>query len=225
MQARQDVGPGITDVVVSTVGKVHEVNAMGAEVHALVKYVEHVFQMREVMKQQKLWEDDRQAKVTEAIAKAMKEWDDEHYPRLLQATWGWHPFYTAFVANPLCFDFRPPYPLSHSIVEGSDVHEMVLQRNNVTRIYHVPWSVLLIRCFLTFHTNVPPVVSHPTNGQCYGVVKTCTRSRKLGLACVAAGNHVLETGRFFSVRRCQTCANVRAMGDGSGRRYPRFDKS
>ena len=110
MQARQDVGPGITDVVVSTVGKLHEVNAMAAEVHALVKYVEHVFQMREVMKQRKLWEDDRQAKVTEAIAKAMKEWDDEHYPRLLQATWGWHPFYTAFVANPLCFDFRPPLP-------------------------------------------------------------------------------------------------------------------
>lgn len=175
VQARQDVGPQITRVVVSTVAKVRDVDAMAAEVHDLVKYVEHVFQMREVMKLRKVWEDDRQAKVTEAIAKAMKEWDDEHYPRLLQATWGWHPLYTAYVGNPLCFEFRPPYPLCHSIVEASDVHELVLQRTNVTRIYPVPWSVLLLRCFLKFHTKLPPVVSHPINGSSIANVTKWTR--------------------------------------------------
>ena len=108
MQARPDVGPQITEVVVATISKVHDAAAVAAEVDALVKYVEHTFLMREVMKERKQWEDDRQAKVTEAIARAMKAWDDEHYPRLLQATWGWHPFYSAFVANPLCLDFTPP---------------------------------------------------------------------------------------------------------------------
>ena len=137
---------------------------MQSEVAALLKYVDHSFQMREVMKQRKEWEDVRQAKVTDAIARAMKEWDDKHYSQLLQATWGWHPFYHAFVANPLCVDFTPPYPLSHSIVEGSDAQGLVLQHSNVTRVYPVPWSVLLLRCFLKYHTVLPPVVSHPTNG-------------------------------------------------------------
>ena len=164
VQGRPDVGPHITEVVVSTVKKVNDVAGMADEVGALLKFVEHTFQMREVIKQRKLWEDDRQAKVTEAIANAMKEWDDVHYPRLLEATWGWHPFYTGFVANPFCFDFRPPYPLCHSIVEGSDAQELVLQQCNVERIYPVPWSALLLRCFLKFHTLLPPVVSHPTHG-------------------------------------------------------------
>ena len=66
--------------------------------------------MWEVMKQQRQWDYDRQAKVSEAIAKVMKEWDDEHYPHLLQATWGLHPFYSMFVANPLYATFRPPIP-------------------------------------------------------------------------------------------------------------------
>ena len=26
----------------------------------------------------------------------MEDWDAEHYPHLLQATWGWHPFYSSF---------------------------------------------------------------------------------------------------------------------------------
>ena len=164
MQAKTDVTPQITEVVVATVSKAHDVAAVAAEVGALVKYVEHTFLMREAMRQRKQWEDDRQAKVTEAIAKAMKEWDDEHYPRLLMATWGWHPFYYSFVANPLCGDFTPPYPLYHSVVEGSDVHALVLQQTHVTRVYPVPWSVLLLRCFLKFHTPLPPMVSHPSNG-------------------------------------------------------------
>jgi hypothetical protein len=164
VQARTDVGPQITEIVVASVSKVHDVGAMEGEVAALLKYVEHTVHMREVMKQRKEWEDDRQAKVTEAIAKAMKEWDDEHYPRLLQATWGWHPFYTAFVANPLCSHFTPPYPLYHSIVEASDVQLLVLQQANVKMVYPVPWSVILLRCFLKYHSSSPHVVSHPTNG-------------------------------------------------------------
>jgi hypothetical protein len=111
MQARPDVSPLITQTVVNTVGKVHDPTAVAAEIDALLVYVEHILVMREVKKQRKQWEEDRQTKVTEAIAVAMKEWDDLHYPRLLQATWGWHPFYCAFVANPLCVEFRPPYPL------------------------------------------------------------------------------------------------------------------
>ena len=73
MQAKADVGPQITEVVVSSVSKVGDETAMEAEVDALVKYVGHTFQMQEVMKQRKEWEDDRQAKVTDAIARAMKE--------------------------------------------------------------------------------------------------------------------------------------------------------
>ena len=164
MQARTDVTPQITEVVVATVSKAHDVAAVAHEVSALVKYVEHIYLMREVMRQRKQWEDDRQAKVTEAIAKAMKEWDVEHYPRLLMATWGWHPFYVSFVANPLCRDFTPPYPLCHSVVEASDVHHVVLQQSHVTRVYPVPYSVLLLSCFLKFYTPLPPMVSHPSNG-------------------------------------------------------------
>ena len=154
----------MTEAVVWAITKVDDETAMQAEVAALVKYVDHSFQMREVMKLRKEWEDDRHAKVDDSIARAMKEWDDKHYPRLLQASWGWHPFYHAFVANLLCVDFKSPYPLSHSIVEGSDVQGLVLQQSNVTRVYHVPWSVLLLRCFLKHHAVLPPMVSHPTHG-------------------------------------------------------------
>ena len=163
MQARPDVGPQLIEVVIATVSKVHDGAAVAAEVGAFVKYVKHTFLMQEVMKQRKQWVDDRQAKVNEAIARAMKAWDNEHCPRLLLATWEWHPFYASFVANPLCHDFTPPYPLHHSIVEASDVHALVLQQSHVTRVYPVPWSVLLLRCFLKYHTLSAPVVSHPSN--------------------------------------------------------------
>lgn len=163
VQARADVTPLITDAVVATLGKVHDAAAVTAEVGALVKYVEHTSLTREVMRQRKQWEDDRQAKVNDAIARAMKVWDDEHYPRLLLATWGWHPFYSGFVANPLCHEFTPPYPLHHSIVEGSDVHALVLQQSHVNRIYPVPWSVLLLRSFVKYHTQSAAVISHPSN--------------------------------------------------------------
>ena len=148
MQAKADVQPPITESVVAIVSKVHDEAALAVEIGALLKYVEHTLLMREVKKQRKQWEEDRQAKVTDAIARAMKDWDDEHYPRLLQATWGWHPFYSSFVANPLCASFRPPFPLQHSCAEGWDVHSLFLQQSHVHRVYPVPWSVLLIRCFL-----------------------------------------------------------------------------
>jgi hypothetical protein len=164
MQARAEVSPQITEVVVAAMSKDHDVTAVAAEVAALVRYVEHTFLMRENVTQRKQWEEDRQAKVNEAIARAMKVWDDEHYPRLLLATWGWHPFYSSFVANPLCQDFTPPYPLHHSIVEGSDMNFMVLQQSNVTRVYPVPLSVLLLRCFLKYHSLSAAVVSHPSTG-------------------------------------------------------------
>jgi len=164
MQARSDVGPQITEVVVAIVRKVHDAAALDAEIEALVRYVEHTFLSREVMRQRKQWDEDRQAKVNEAIARAMKVWDDEHYPRLLLATWGWHPFYVSFVANPLCHEFTPPYPLHHSIVEGSDVQGMLLQQSHISRIYPVPWSVLLLRCFLKYHSLSAAVMSHPSRG-------------------------------------------------------------
>lgn len=108
MQARPDVSPLITQTVANTVSKVQNPVLVAAEIDALVKYVDHTLVMREVKKQRKQWEDDQQTKVEEAIARAMKEWDDAHYPRLLQATWGWHPFYSSFIANPICVDFKPP---------------------------------------------------------------------------------------------------------------------
>ena len=116
------------------------------------------------MKQHKQWEEERQAKVSAAIAGAMKHWDETHYPRLLAATWGWHPFYPTFVANPLCSNFRPEYPLFNSVVEGSHVHNMLLQQCHVERVYPVPWSVLLLRCFLKYHRLLAPLISHPFSG-------------------------------------------------------------
>ena len=185
MQARPDVGPPIIELVVAIVSKADDASAIAAEIGALVKYVEHTFLMREVTKQRKQWEDDRQAKVNDAIARAMKAWDDEHYPHLLLATWGWHPFYTCFVANPLCFDFTPSHPILNGIVEGSDVHAIVLQQTHVTRVYPVPWSVLLIRCFLKFHTPSAAVVSHPSNGS---TVSNVTEWSKLAQSADAGGS-------------------------------------
>ena len=72
MQARTNVTPQISELVVATVSKAHDVAKVTAEVGALVNYVEHIFLMRAAMRQRKQWEDDRQAKVTEAIAKAMR---------------------------------------------------------------------------------------------------------------------------------------------------------
>ena len=164
VQARPDVGPLISQTVLNTVSKVHDPTALAVEIEALLKYVEHTLVMREVKKQRKQWEEDRQAKVSEAIARAMKGWDDEHYPRLLQATWGWHPFYSSFVANPACVDFTPPYPLHHSLVEGGDVNSLLLEQCYVHRVYPVPWSALLLRCFLKYHRAGAPFVSHPDTG-------------------------------------------------------------
>jgi len=164
MRARPDVGPLITQCVVHTVGKIDDPAAVAAEIDGLLKYVEHILVMREIKKQRKQWDEDRQTKVAEAIAVAMKEWDDQHYPRLLQATWGWHPFYVAFVANLMCVDFRPPYPLTHSPVESVNVHSLLMEQCQVERVYPMPWSVLLLRCFLKFYRVAPPLVSHPDNG-------------------------------------------------------------
>lgn len=164
LQARPEVGPLMTNTVVATVSKVNDPAAVNDEIDALLKYVEHTLLMREVKRQRKQWEDDRQAKVTEAISKAMKDWDAEHYPHLLDATWGWHPFYSAFVANPICASFKPPFPLQHSCAEGWDVHSLLLQQSHVQKVYPVPWSVLLIRCFLKYRGVSPPLVSHPSNG-------------------------------------------------------------
>jgi hypothetical protein len=51
--------------------------------------------------------DDLQKNIAEVIAKVMKQWDDENYSRMLEATWGWHIFYLSFVANSLCVTFKP----------------------------------------------------------------------------------------------------------------------
>ena len=176
LQARPEVRPLITQSVVATIGKVGDETAFGSEITALLNYVQHIFIMRNVMKVRKQWDDDRHAKIDVAIANAMKQWDDDHYPRLLEATWGWHPFYPSFVANPLCSSFRPTYPLLHSVVEGLGVHGQLLQHSHVERVYPVPWSLLLIRCFLKFHTISLPLISHPFTG---GSIANVTRWLKL----------------------------------------------
>ena len=165
LQAKSEVTPSMTEAVMELVRRIEVAPAgVDVEIAALTTYVQHVFVMREVVKERKQWEDGRQKKVGEAIALAMKQWDAEHYPRLLEATWGWHPFYSSFLVNPLCKDFIPTYPLSHGPVEGWDAHEVVLQQAQVKRVYPVPWSVLLLRCFLKFHSPLPPVLLHPRNG-------------------------------------------------------------
>ena len=169
--------PDLADTVVATMKNllVHE-PAVASEVDALLNYVQDMFDRRNVMQQRKQWDEDRQSKVNAAIARNMKEWDDHHYPRLLEATWGWHPFYASFVANPLCSSFRPAYPLYNSVVEGINVQSELLEQSHVHRIYPVPWSVLFLRCFLQYHSVLPPLVSHPFRG---GTVGNVTRWLKL----------------------------------------------
>jgi hypothetical protein len=145
LQARAGVTPPISEAVERAVNKMD--NAASA-----------------VDIERKEWEDNRQKKVTDAIARAMKQWDDEHYPRLLQASWGWHPFYSSFLANPLCVTFIPSYPLSHSVVEGWDAAEVVGQQSQMERVYPVPWSALLLRCFFNYHSLLPPILLHPRDG-------------------------------------------------------------
>jgi hypothetical protein len=176
VQARPEVRPAITDTVVATMRQVRDEPGIAREISALVTYIEDRIVMRNVLKRIKQWDDDRQVKVSAAIATAMTQWDEEHYPRLLQATWGWHPFYASFVANPLCSSFRPAYPLYHSVVEGLEVHSQLLQQGHVGRVYPVPWSVLLLRSFLQFHSLLPPLISHPFIG---GSVSNVTNWMKL----------------------------------------------
>ena len=94
----------------------------------------------------------------------MKRWDDDNYPRMFAATWSWHPFYPSFVNNPICASFKPACPLLHSISEGADVHAMVLGHFHIAQVYLVPWSILLIHCFLKFYNLKPPLLSHPWEG-------------------------------------------------------------
>ena len=164
LQARAEVTLDIIEAVGGLVSQIEDANVVAFEIESLLIYVQHVFQMREVVKERKLWEDTRLQKVGDATAKAMKQWDEKHYPRLLQATWGWHPFYSAFLANPLCATFIPAYPLSHSAPEGWDTHECILKQSLITKVYPVPWSVLLLRCFLKYYTILPPVLLHPQHG-------------------------------------------------------------
>lgn len=97
----------------------------------------------------------------------MKQCNDKHYPRLLQANWGWHPFYPSFIANPLYANFRPIYPLNYLVVQGWDVHALLLQQSHVQRIYHVPWSILyfvvslniIAYCPIWYHTLRPALLS------------------------------------------------------------------
>jgi hypothetical protein len=162
-QVKGYIGPSITQSVVATMMLVDDSAALTAEIGALCQYIEHLCHNREATKRRKQWDEDRAAKISDAILTAMREWDDEHYPRLLEATWGWHPFYVSFVSNPLSIQFRPSYPLHHSVVEGSNVHALLVQHPSVQRVYPVPWSVLLLRCFLKFHS-LPHLISDPHSG-------------------------------------------------------------
>lgn len=44
------------------------------------------------------------------------------------------------------------------------MHAGLLQQFHVRRVFHVPWSVLLFRCFLKCYTILPPLLSHPLKG-------------------------------------------------------------
>lgn len=72
LQARPDVRPTITDNVVATINRVGDEAGLGSEINALVNYIQHMFHMRNVLKQRKQWDEDRQAKIVAAIAAAMK---------------------------------------------------------------------------------------------------------------------------------------------------------
>ena len=163
-QGKANIGPTITQTVIDTMSVVDDGVALSAEIAALCHYIKHMCDMREANRLRKQWDEDRQAKINDAIVKAMKQWDDEHYPRLLEATWGWHPFYVSFVCNPLSLLFRPSYPLHHSVVEGLDVHALLVQHPSVQRVYPVPWCVLMLRCFLKYHCESPPLISDPHRG-------------------------------------------------------------
>jgi hypothetical protein len=170
LQASSDVNPAMTETVVATMKKVDDEPALQVEVDALVNYIQHKVLMRNVMKQRLQWDEDHQTKVNAAIATAMKEWDEEHYPSLLEETWGWHPFYFSIVTNPICPSSRPAYPLNHSVVEAINVQFQILEQEHVQRVHPVPWSVLFLRCFLKFHSLVDPIISHPFSGGTIGNV-------------------------------------------------------
>lgn len=163
-QAKPGLGPLITKTLAAAMSHIDDEVAFQAEIDALCSYMQDLCMSREVLKQRKQWDDERQAKISEAVARSMKDWDNEHYPRLLEATWGWHPFYAALISNPLCINFTPSYPLYNSVVEGLQVHALLLEQSHVVRAYPVPWSVLLLRCFLKFHGVPPPLLSHPHSG-------------------------------------------------------------
>lgn len=55
MQARPDVTPLMTQIVVAMVSKVHDKATLTVEIGALFKYVQHNLVMREVKKQRKQW--------------------------------------------------------------------------------------------------------------------------------------------------------------------------
>ena len=194
VQARPDVQPAMTEMVVATMSKVSQKAGIAGEITALVNYIEDRILTRNVMKLRKQWDDDRHAKVTAAIATAMTQWDEEHYPKLLQATWGWHPFYPSFVANPLCTTARPKYPLYHSVVEGLGLHSQLLQRCHVGRVYPVPWSALLLRCFLMHDSLLPPLVSHPVSG---GSVSNVTAWMKLAAEGEGEGSLAWQLARRY----------------------------
>ena len=194
MQAKPGIGPLITQSVVATMDKVDDDGALQSEIGALRHYIQHACNMRQVARQRKQWDEERQAKISDTIARAMKQWDDEHYPRLLEATWGWHPFYASFVSNPLSTNFRPSYPLYHSVVEGLTVHALLLQQSHVQRVYPVPWSVLLLRCFLKYHSRLPPPISHPHSG---GTNDNVAGWLKLAAELDGEGSHAWQTGKDY----------------------------
>lgn len=71
-QAKPDVGPLITKTVVAVMSQVDDDAALQSEIGALCHYIQHTFVSHEVMKQRKQWDDDRQAKISNAILRAMK---------------------------------------------------------------------------------------------------------------------------------------------------------
>ena len=70
LQDKPDIGPAMKESVVATFRRLGDGSGVESEIDALLNYGQHVFNMRNVLKQRKQWDEDRQAKITSAIALA-----------------------------------------------------------------------------------------------------------------------------------------------------------
>lgn len=86
MQVKPHVTPVFTKMVVAAMSQVDDNVIFQFQIDVVCHYIQHTDVSCEVMTQLKQWDDDRHAKINDVISKAMKELDNKHYLRLLEAT-------------------------------------------------------------------------------------------------------------------------------------------